>query len=56
MLASCLGRALADSSSQVMALAEHALADIPLEFLALAKLFSSELLALARLWFVESMK
>jgi len=32
-----------------MALAKHAFADIPLEFLALAKLLSSELLALARL-------
>jgi hypothetical protein len=38
-----------------MALAEHALADIPLEFLALATFFFSALLALARLWFVESM-
>jgi hypothetical protein len=38
-----------------MALAEHALADIPLGFLALAKLFFSALLALVRLWFNESM-
>ena len=54
--ASCLGRALAVSSFQVMALAEYALADIPLEFLTLAKLFPFELMSLVRLWLVESIK
>ena len=51
-----MGETLADSSSQVMALAEHAFANIPLEFLALAKLFSYVPFALARLCLVESMK
>ena len=56
MLASCMGGTFADSSFHVMALAEHALADIPLQFLTLAKLFSSVPIALNRLGFVDSMK
>ena len=56
LLASCLGRTLAVSSFQVMALAEHALVDIPLELLALTKLFPFELMSLARLWLVESIE
>jgi hypothetical protein len=55
VLASCVDRALDDSSVQFMALAEHALADIPLEFLTLAKLLFSALSALELLWLVESM-
>jgi hypothetical protein len=39
-----------------MVFVTHALADIPLELLALAQLFSSELLAVAELRLVESMK
>ena len=56
MLASWLGRALAISSIQVMALATHAFADIPLEVLALAKFFSSVPMASKRPLLVESMK
>jgi hypothetical protein len=55
VLASCVGETLVDLSVQFMALAEHALADIPLWFSTLAKHFSSGLLALAKLWLVESM-
>jgi hypothetical protein len=39
-----------------MVFATHALADIPLELLVLAQLFSSWLLALEELRLVESMK
>jgi hypothetical protein len=54
VLALCIGRVLDDSSVQVMALAEHALADIPLKLLALATLSSLELLALSLGSLVES--
>ena len=46
ILASCTSTPLAESSSHVMVLAAHALADIPLELPALATLPSSEILAL----------
>jgi hypothetical protein len=39
-----------------MVFAAHALADIPLELLVLAQLLSSELLALAKLRLVKSMR
>ena len=54
VLALCVGGTLDDSSVQFMALAAHALADIPLGFLALAKLSSFELLALSIGSLVES--
>jgi hypothetical protein len=45
VLALCVDGVLDDSSVQVMALAEHALADIPLKLLALVTLFHLGLLA-----------
>ena len=55
MLASWMGRAFAFSRVQPVALATHALKDIPLTTLALASVFSLVILASVRLWPVESM-
>ena len=47
---------MAFSRVQFMDLATDALKDIPLETLALAKVFSLVLLASVRLWLVDSIK